>query len=370
MYAKPGRLLVVVAALSLILAACGGGASSEPDTSVAPPASESTTTAPAAQTSTTGASASTTSAPAPEVPDLGTLSVAVGAAQSIDFAPAELGLKLGVWERRGLTVENVWVRGGGEVARTMAANEAEIGVTTGPAVVAPILKGLPAKLVAASSLGWTGFVIIVATDSDIQTISDLEGKTIGYSRPGSTTDYVAEKIASSQGWVMGDDVYKASVGGLSEMVAALKSGSIDAFTWSPEPAYLLEEQGEARIIGNMGDIIGPNVFVSFSAANELIKDKPEVVRAYLEGWFETIQWMKDNPDEAIAWMSDTWEMTPYAISKAFEASVDNLSVTGEIPEENLIGLANTVAELDEDITTPPSPDVFFDDQFLPVNVGS
>lgn len=341
------HLISVVAAGSLIFAACSSGVSEVPDTTVAAPLAE---------------------APA-EVPDLGTLSVAVGAAQSIDFAPAELGLKLGVWERRGLTVENVWVRGGGEVARTMAANEAAIGITTGPAVVAPILKGLPSKLVAAGSLGWTGFVIIVGADSDIQTIADLEGKTIGFSRPGSTTDYVAEKIAASQGWVMGEDVSKASIGGLSEMVAALKSGSIDAFTWSPEPGYLLEEQGEARIIGNMGELIGANVFVSFSAANELVEKSPDVVRAYLEGWFETVQWMKDNPDEAIAWMSETWEMTPYAISKAFEASIANLSVTGEIPDENLIGLARTVAELDEDIDTPPSPDVFFDDQFLPVSLG-
>lgn len=343
-----GRLIAVFAAFSLILAACSSGASDEPDTTVATPAAET----PAA------------------VPDLGTLSVAVGAAQSIDFAPAELGLKLGVWERRGLTVENVWVRGGGEVARTMAANEASIGITTGPAVVAPILKGLPSKLVAAGSLGWTGFVIIVGADSDIQTVADLKGKTIGFSRPGSTTDYVAEKIAASQGWVMGEDVSKASIGGLSEMVAALTSGSIAAFTWTPEPAYLLEEQNEARIIGNMGDVIGANVFVSFSAADELISARPEVVQAYLEGWFETVQWMKDNPDEAITWMSDTWEMTSYAISKAFEAGVANLSVTGEIPDENLAGLAKTVADLDEEITTPPSPADYFDGQFLPVNAGS
>lgn len=350
---SPTRIATLLVVPAILLAACAQGVSEGSPTS--------TTTG-----TTTGSSIA---AGSEQGSNLGEVTVAVGAAQSIDFAAAELGLELGVWKKRGLTVNNVFVRGGGEVARTVASGDAQIGMTTGPAAVAPIIKGLPARLVAATSLDWVGFVIIVAANSEIQTIADLKGKTIGFTRPGSTTDYVADQIAASQGWMMGEDISKASIGGLQEMVAALNSGAIDAFTWTAEPAYTLEEQGEARVIGDMGDIIGPNVFVSAYATIDLIDNQPEIVQAFLEGWMETQRWMKENPDEAIDWMANKWEMSKTAIAKAFETAGPNLSTTGEIPEANLAGLAKTVAELDEEIPSPPAPDEFFDPRFLPVNTG-
>lgn len=355
-----GKSLLILLVMALVVAACGGTADETTTTAAAP---DTTTTTEAAPGTTAETSTTTTTT---TIPDLGEITVAVGASQSIDFAPAELAIELGMWEKRGLTVNNVFVRGGGEVARLIAAEEAQIGITTGPSTVSPIVKGLPSRIVAAASLDWVGFVIIVGADSDIQTLADLEGKTIGFSRPGSTTDYVAEKVAAAQGWTMNVDVFKASVGGLPEMMAALQQGSIDAFSWTPEPAYALEEEGQAKVIGNMGDIIGANVFMAIQAGTDLIENNPEVVQAYLEGWMETVQWMNDNPEEAITWMSESWEMSEAAIAKAFEVAIANMSLDGVIPEANLAGLAQTVAELDEDIETPPAAADFYDPRFVPV----
>ncbi len=303
------------------------------------------------------------------VADLGDLTVAVGAAPSIDFAAAALGVEMGVWDKRGLTVTNMFVRGGGEVADAIEAGDARMGLTTGPAAVASIVAGLPAKIVGAASLGWVGFVVVVSSDSDIRSISDLRERTIGFSRPGSTTDYIAERIATSQDWTMGIDVFKVSVGGLADMVAALKDGAIDAFTWTAEPAYALEEEGEARVVGDMGDILGSNVFVSIVATTDLIEGEPDVVRAYLSGWMETVRWMRSNKAEAVSRMSEMWGMSPSAIARAFETSGPNLSTTGLIPERNLAGVAVTVADLNSDVATPPSPADFYDPRFVPVASG-
>lgn len=342
--------LALLAVLLLAVACGGGGDAADTDSGTD-----------------TGAAGDDTSTEQAGGEDLGTVRVAVGALQSIEFAAADLGKELGVWEDRGLTVEHISVSGGGEVARALAAGEADIGLTGGPGAVTPIIKGLEAELVAATSLDFVGMVIAVSADGDIQDTSDLEGKTIGFTSHGSLTDFASRKIAESEGWTMGEEVQGAAIGGITELMAALQQGSIDAFTWSPEAAYQLEEQGEARIIGNLAEIVGPNVYEAMYATNDLINNRTDALEAYMAGYFETVQYMKDNKDEAIAWMSEQWDLSEYAVTQTYEISADNLSTTGEIPEENLQGLAESLPEIDEEITEAPSPDEFWNPSFVPVS---
>ncbi len=353
--------VAVVAALLAV--ACGGeegatgGSASEPGASEASePEAGGESESGATEAASGGAAA-----------DLGTVRVAVGAAQSIEFAAAQLGVELGVWEERGLEVENISVSGGGEVARTMAAGEADIGLTGGPGAVTPIVKGLEASLVAATSLDYVGLVIAVGADSDIQEVADLEGATMGFTSFGSLTDFATRKIAESQGWTIGEELQAAPIGGITELMAALQQGSIDAFTWSPEAVYELEGQGEARIIGDLGEIVGDNVFEAAYATDELINDRPEALEAYLSGYFEAVQYMKDNEEEAIQYMVDTFGLSEYAIMNTYEISIDNLSTTGEIPEANLQGLAESLPQLDEEITEAPPVEEFWDPSFVPVS---
>lgn len=339
-------------ALLLLAAGCGGGG-------------EATETGGGGETE-AGGGTEAAEGDAEVAEDLGTVRIAVGAAQSIEFAAASIGQELGVWEERGLEVQNIEVSGGGEVARLMAAGEADVGLTGGPGAITPIVKGYEGQLVAATSLDFVGMVVAVAADGEIQEIPDLEGDTIGFTSHGSLTDFAARKIAESQGWELGQDIQTAAIGGIQELMAALQAGSIDAFTWSPEAAYALEDRGEARIIGDLGDIVGPNVFEAMYASNELIEERPDALTAYMEGYFEAVQWMKDNQEDAIAFMVENWELSEYAVTQSYDISIDNLSTTGEIPEENLQGVAEAVLELDDEVAETPAIEDFFTDEFVPV----
>jgi ABC-type nitrate/sulfonate/bicarbonate transport system substrate-binding protein len=292
--------------------------------------------------------------------DLGTIKVVVGA-KSIEFIAADLGHKLGSWKKRGLDVQNVYVSGGGQVSQTLAAGAADIGLTGGPNAANAILKGLESRIVAAAAYSFVGGLLVVRKDSPAKTVADLKGKIFGISSPGSLTDFMATQVAAFQKWKLGTDYKKATVGGLDQLTAALQGGAIDAFAWSAEPAFLLQEKGQGRVLTNMAEFVGPNLFEVIQATSQAIKQKHDAVKAYLDGYFETVRYMASHPRETQAFMAENMGYSDYVVKATYDLEISNLSTNGMATAEQLEGVAKTIAK---DGNVPPAS-AFWDPQFLP-----
>lgn len=298
---------------------------------------------------------------------LGTIKVAVGIRQTFEFLPAEYGQSLGVWEKRGLKVENLFVQGSGQVSQAMAAEQAEVGLTAGASGVDAILSGVESKIVGLIGKDFKMMLVVVPKNSTITDVSGLKGKTIGVSAAGSLTDYLAKTIATQQGWAE-SDLKRANVGGLNEQLAALESGATDAFVWSAEAGFALEEQGKGRVLMDFGTIVKDNVFEDIMATDAAIKNREASVKAYLEGWYETVNYMKAHRTETIAYMVKQFQVSENVASKTYDHDIDNLSLDGTIPELNLKGLAKSVVEqgiADKE----PTVESFWDGRFVPVAAG-
>lgn len=298
---------------------------------------------------------------------LGTLKVAVGIRQTFEFLPAEYGVELGVWQKRGLAVDNLYVQGSGQVSQAMASNQAEVGLTAGASGVDAILSGVESKIVGLIGKDFKMMLVVVPKDSPITDISGLKGKTVGVSAAGSLTDYLAKTITVNQGWAE-SDIKRANVGGLNEQLAALESGATDAFVWSAEAGFALEEQGKGRVLMDFGDIVKDNVFEDIMATDAAINDRKAAVQAYLDGWYETVNYMKAHRDETIAFMVSEFEVSENVAAKTYDHDIDNLSLDGTIPEVNLKGLAKSV--VDQGIADKePAVETFWDGRFVPVAAG-
>jgi ABC-type nitrate/sulfonate/bicarbonate transport system substrate-binding protein len=298
--------------------------------------------------------------------DLGEITVVTGIAQTFDLMQQQLGHDLGVWEKRGLRVIDLVVGGGGQVGQTMAAKEADIALTTGTSAIAPILGGLDAPIIAAVAPDFT-LVACVRPDSEAQTPADLEGATIGITSPGSGTDFLADSLALAQGWEVGTDFHKASLGGLSEMVAALDRGVVEAFISTAELCFQMEERGEGRVLFSFAEIVTDNVFEIIAAQGEAIESRPEAVAAYLEGWFETTRWMQDNREATIQWVVDNWGLSETAVTNTYDLSINNLSIDGTVSQESLVGVAESLVALGT-VDVAPEVEIFWDPRFVPVSV--
>lgn len=364
-YRQTARFLGRTVKLAFPLLLLGlAGCQSTPDTAATPAATAETETASPATSSPTTSDEVTTPAD-----DLGEITVANSAVASFGYLPYTFGIELGVWEKRGLSVNPLDVQGGGQVAQVMASGDADIGVSAAANMVAPIVSaGMEAKMVAGPVLPMSPMVMVVPVDSEIEDWEDLNGATVGITGPGSLTDYLTTQLARDNGWEMGVDLHKAAVGGLGEQLASLEAGATDAFVWSTEAGYVLELEEEGRVLGHFGEVVRNNVSYALIARDDVIENRPEAVQAYVDGWFEVVQYMRDNREETIEFVAESFDIPQEAAELTYDGGIDTLSLDGVVPQENLEGVSQAAVETGVVEEAPAASD-FYSDQFVPANAS-
>ena len=81
-------------------------------------------------------------------------------------------------------------------------------------------------------------------------------------------------------------------------IAALKTHQIDGVTTDSVTVYKFVETGDGRILVKFGDYFKDFVVqLSSMPATISSQSKPDALRAFLAGWFETIVFMRDHKAE-------------------------------------------------------------------------
>jgi ABC-type nitrate/sulfonate/bicarbonate transport system substrate-binding protein len=275
----------------------------------------------------------------PEGSDLGTLRVVLSEGHSLPFIAADAGNTLGVWNGTGLKVETIAATSA-TVGATMAAEQADISVQAGNKAAADIIAGLKSKVAAGILQPWDQY-IVASSGSGATTAADLKGKAIGTSGFGSAGHFATLKMAESLGWKTSD--YKVvQMGGLKELLAALKQGTIGAFIWSLEPALRAEDEGYGKVLGSVRDMVGPNVSEAISVRDEVADERPKAVRAFFEGYFKAVKILQDDQKKAVDIMVNDWKTDRSVAERSAKQVVPLLSPDGRIPDENLKGLAAAI----------------------------
>ena len=210
------------------------------------------------------------------------------------FGPIQLAKGKGYFTQAGLDVTFAVGRGGIDVAKQVGAGNAPLGgiVADGPIVVRQ--NGVPVKIVAV--FGGKGFMqLVVREDSGIEKPSDLKGKTITVMSYQDTTYYALLGLLASVGLTQ-DDVNIQSVGptGVWEFVATGKSvGMAGVPDWIPP----IQAAGvKVKIIQT--DEFFPHMAQGIATSDQFIKEKPEIVRAFVKAALRGMKDIMDNPDMA------------------------------------------------------------------------
>src|SRR5215217_6847423 len=216
--------------------------------------------------------------------------------EAFSFVPVDLGMKQGIFARNGLDIESIAFAGDARMQQAMASDSLDIALGSGPAM-AFIVKGSPIKGVAAMAGPPLLLAIVVRPDGP-KTVADLKGKKISVSTAGSLTYWLVSETSRQQGWgPKGIEI--APMGAMPGQIAAMKRGDIDGAIMDIGNAFELEKRGEGRILVRFTDIKDFHIHVIF-AADKLIVERPEALRAFLKGWFESIDFMRKNKAETVA----------------------------------------------------------------------
>lgn len=241
---------------------------------------------------------------------LGAVQFAAGAASAADkikvaissrgLWPAlvsEFAEEQGINRRLGLEASFVGAAGGNEPVQALATKSVDFACSVGiQGVIAAFAKGAPVHIIGSSFTGTSDVFWYVRADSPVKDVKDLTGKTVGYSRPGSTGHQLILKIAERYNV----KPVPISSGAFTATRTQVMSGQIDVGWSSPPFALDTVRKGEARIVMR-GDIIPEmqNQTVRVCIAHgDTLKNNRDVAARFMRGYSQALDWMYTAKDEA------------------------------------------------------------------------
>ena len=280
--------------------------------------------------------------------------------EAFSFVPVDVGVRQGIFARHGLEIESIAFAGDARMQQAAAADSIDILLGSGPAM-AFIAKGAPIKGIAGMAGPPLLLAIVVRPDGP-KTPADLKGKTVSVSTAGSLTYWLVSETSRRQGWGP-TGINIAPMGAMPGQIAALKRGDIDGLITDIGNAFELEKRGEGRILVRFTDIKDFHIHVIF-ATDKVIGAKPEAVRAFLAGWFDTIAYMRKNKAETVKIAMEVMNKDQEISNRVYDELMAMFSDTGRFEAPALETLKKSYVELK---LLPSEPDMskLYTEAFLP-----
>ena len=239
------------------------------------------------------------------------ITVAVGGGACLCYLPTVLAKQLGEFDKAGLAVELVDLKGGSDALRAVLGGSADVvsGYFDHCVNLAAKKQALQAFVVYDR---YPGLVLVVSPshNGEIKSIKDLAGKKVGVSAPGSSTDFFLKYLLKKNGL----DPASVSVIGVglgATAVAAMEQGQIDAAVMlDPSVTVLQGSHPDLRILSDTrtqkdtlavfgGEYPGGALYstTAWVAAHE------KEVQALTDAILNTLAWIHSHtPEEVMAKM--------------------------------------------------------------------
>jgi NitT/TauT family transport system substrate-binding protein len=179
------------------------------------------------------------------------ITVAVGGGACLCYLPTVLAKQLGEFDKAGLAVELVDLKGGSDALKAVLGGSADVvsGYFDHCVNLAAKKQELQSFVVYDR---YPGLVLVVSPshNGEIKSIKDLAGKKVGVSAPGSSTDFFLKYLLKKNGL---DPTSAAVIGvGLgATAVAAMEQGQIDAAVMvDPSVTVLQGSHSDLRILAD------------------------------------------------------------------------------------------------------------------------
>ncbi len=218
---------------------------------------------------------------------------------TIGYLPSDHDAALFVADARGMFQENgintklVQFNNGGDLMTAMASGEVDVGYVGITPVLSSIEKGVPVKVISAAQTEGSG--IVVAKNSDINSVSDLAGKKIATPGEASIQHMLLTYYLDDNGMSI-DDV-KVSAMKVPSMNDALKTNKIDGMI-TFEPYVTIAEENGAEVLVDSADILPDHPCCVVVASDKFIKDNPNETAKIVEIHKNATDYINNNTDEA------------------------------------------------------------------------
>jgi len=141
-----------------------------------------------------------------------------------------------------------------------------------------------------------GSQLTIRKENPAKNLSDMKGKTIAIPSPFSNENFFLNRMLQQQG-VKPDEI-KLVVLPPPDMPAALQAKAIDGFIVAEPFCGKAEMDGYGRVLYYAKDIWPDYISCCLVVHEDLIRDKPEVVRDLVRGIVGSGEWVEQNRTDA------------------------------------------------------------------------
>jgi NitT/TauT family transport system substrate-binding protein len=246
----------------------------------------------------------------------------VGYVRVMDDAQAMLAYEAGLYEKYGLDAQLIEFSSGTDLIKGIVGGQLDIGVLGFSNAFTWVSRGADLKIVGGAQRGYHS--LVVREDSGIESVADLEGKSLASQKQGSTADIVLKGVMLANAGLQPEDL---NIMGVAPAVAvqSLVGGRVDAaFLFEPYDR-IAQLVAPVKQIYEIGEVWPFPCMVVITSA-ETLKNRKDVLWAALDAQREAIEMLENDPAKAAPLI------TEYFIKDDFVKSRNQ----GNIPAETVI----------------------------------
>jgi NitT/TauT family transport system substrate-binding protein len=206
-------------------------------------------------------------------------------------APLWATKEAGLFEKNGLNVQLVYLRGGTEAAQALITGDIPFAMMGGGAVIASNLAGSGSVIVAGIE---NTMLFKLVTSKDIDSGEKLRGKKLGVASLGGST-YLATVRALQHFGMKANDATILALGSGPTRLTAVQSGSIQGAVFLPPETLIAKKLGLNFLLdlGSLGVEFQNSVI---AAGRNVVEKKPETARRFVKALVEGIHAYKTDKD--------------------------------------------------------------------------
>jgi NitT/TauT family transport system substrate-binding protein len=210
------------------------------------------------------------------------------------FAHLYTALDNGLFDKYGIRVNHIYIRGSGVSLAALTADEIQFLYCAADATIPGMASGIEARLVAAPLVG---LPYVLVARKDIKRGEDLKGKSLGVARPGDLSDRLSRLVLKKFNLTPADVAIRPIGGSQSERYQAMLADVVQGIVVTPPLDVRAKNEG-FNTVYRLGELNLPFIYSSVHASSKMLRERPETVQRVVAVFAEALHFVERNPDKA------------------------------------------------------------------------
>jgi len=271
--------------------------------------------------------------------------------------------RLGLFGKYGLDVENVNKKSSDELRADLAAGNGDIAYLAVDNAVAMVELAHQDVVIV---MGGEGSQNELIAQPQVQSISDLRGKTLIVDAPNTAYALQMKKILAMNGLTSGKDYEIKPFGATPQRLVAMREHKDFAGSMLGPPASLIAKHEGFVSLASVQQAIGPYQAAGFFSERQWAKEHRDLLVSLLAAIIEAQRWLTDGSNKAqiIKLLIEESHLAPDIAAESYESSFTKPGGFAKDARFDLTGFGN-VLKLRAEVEGSwgghaPSPEKYYD----------